>query len=47
MKRIILIAALILGVCNTAHSQNLLDALKGVATTAIEKVAGGTNYVRG
>lgn len=41
MKRIILIAALILGVCNTAHSQNLLDALKGVATTAIEKVAGG------
>lgn len=41
MKRIILIAAIFLGLCQTVQSQNLLDALKGVATSAVEQIAGG------
>lgn len=42
MKRIIIIAAVLLtSTIYSAQAQSLLDALKGVATSAIEQVAGG------
>ena len=42
MKRIIIIAAILLGASTySVKAQNLLDALKGVASAAIEQVAGG------
>lgn len=41
MKRFIIAAIMLMGLNQAAHSQNLLDALKGVASSAVEQIAGG------
>lgn len=41
MKKILLLLVALVAICSSADAQNWLDALKGVASTAVDKATGG------
>lgn len=41
MKKTLLLSAFVIALCGSAQAQSWLDALKGAASTAVDKVTGG------